>query len=90
MGQGGRRVLVDEPAGGDEVAGHLLGVASVEAAQGRADRRVELTRIGPLGDVGAGRQRRAPVGSIGGTALVAAWRTVVPARPGLPGTVVAR
>ena len=64
MGERGLRVLVDQRSGGDEVAGDLLGVPGVEPPQGTADGRVEVTRVDPLGDVRARRQRRTAIGPV--------------------------
>ncbi len=55
------------------MASHLLGVAGVEPTEGGTDARVQVPRVGPLGQVGARcRRRRAVV------------RCAVTVRPGTP------
>ena len=86
MGQSLLRVLVDERAGRDEVAGHPLGIPRVEASERTPDRRVEVADVDPLGQLRPCREGRAPVGAIvAGTAArgavapaVAGWLAVLP------------
>jgi hypothetical protein len=81
--QRGLGVVIDERPGRYEVTGHLLGVAGVQPTEGGTDARVQVPRVGPLGQVGARcRRRRAVVRR----AVVrrAVVRCAVTVRPGTP------
>jgi hypothetical protein len=82
------------------VLGDPVGVARIESPKRRAHRRVELTRVRPLGDRRPGRQRRTrgplvpspTIGALRPRAPVVGRTTVTPvaALPGPPGVATTR
>ena len=56
-----RWVLVDQRAGGDEVAGDALDIARVQAPERATHRGVEVAGIHPVGQLRPRRQRRTPL-----------------------------